>query len=358
MTEYFCDTCHYKFPDKIITNCENCGGTFTNINIRYDAKRQNNSLPGIWKYKETFGLPSNAPVVSLGEGNTPLVNLSKTNIWFKSEHQNPTGSFKDRLVSPIVGFLKHFDVDEAVEDSSGNAGASFAAYASSVGIRAKVFVPAFASGPKRVQIERFGAELISVEGSRYDTTLAIQKYIKDNNMVYASHAHIPHGVAGIATIAYEIFDQLNGIPDYVVCPIGHGSLMAGIALGFSALKNAGDTQKIPMVIGVQSENFAPIKNLAENNKDSPLIKTLAEGASVLKPVFMVWLINNQERHNLMFTNIKENQILKSRDELAKMGFYVEETSAIIWPVIKNIAERKNQLQIVGILTGAGLKSSY
>lgn len=356
MTKYFCEDCGTPYPVTIATICFKCGGKFLNIDIQYNSSEVNENFPGIWKYFHTFGLPEKTPNLFLGEGNTPLVNVKNTSIYFKAEYQNPTGSYKDRLIAPIISLLSSFGSKEAVEDSSGNAGASFAAYIAMAGIKGKVFIPANASGPKRNQIINYGSEIVSIEGNRYETNIAINKYVKENNATYASHALIPHGIAGVATIAYEIFEELGDVPDIIVCPVGHGGLLAGIGLGFDALKNAGLIVKIPKIIGVQSKNFSPVFNLMYPEESNNLIETIAEGASVLNAVYGKWIVNNKNRFNLDIEVVDEEEIVNSRDELANMGFFVEETSAIIWPIIKRLIER--QLNIVGILTGSGLKSSY
>jgi len=99
--------------------------------------------PGMWRYRHAFGLPENAPVVSLGEGSTPLIpqQLQGKTIWLKLESLNPTGSYKDRGSAVLLSQLAARGVQQAVEDSSGNAGASFAAYAARTGINARVYVP-------------------------------------------------------------------------------------------------------------------------------------------------------------------------------------------------------------------------
>ena len=140
-------------------------------------RRWTQSQPGIWRYRHTFtGLPADFPAVSLGEGSTPLLwaEAFGRQVAFKCEYLNPTGSFKDRGTTVITTFLKSRGVTAAVEDSSGNAGASFAAYAARAGIKAGIYVPAAASGPKRQQIEFYGAELHPIEGTRSDVTTALE----------------------------------------------------------------------------------------------------------------------------------------------------------------------------------------
>ncbi|MEJ5225380.1 MAG: pyridoxal-phosphate dependent enzyme, partial [Anaerolineales bacterium] len=138
--------------------CPRCGGVYDSpAPLAYDPSKIDRSQPGIWRYRHTFGLPEGAEAVTLGEGNTPLLwaEVLGRQVAFKCEFLNPTGSFKDRGTSVIVSTLKSRGVTAVVEDSSGNAGASLAAYGARAGMAVRIFTPAGASGPKRQQIEMY-----------------------------------------------------------------------------------------------------------------------------------------------------------------------------------------------------------
>ena len=151
MIKASCSSCHSLYPEiGAPFRCERCGGVFELDRCgSYSSDILDDKLPGPWKYKKLFQLEEDSPVVYLGEGNTPLVwvNIFGKDIAFKLEYINPTGSFKDRGTSLLVSFLKSRGITAAIEDSSGNAGASFAAYAARAGIKARVYIPEYASGP-------------------------------------------------------------------------------------------------------------------------------------------------------------------------------------------------------------------
>ena len=173
------------------------------------------------------------PVLSLGEGNTPLISATAfgRDVYFKCEYANPSGSFKDRGSATLSPSCYSRGVSEAIEDSSGNAGASFAAYAARAGIKARVYVPEDASGPKRKQIEFYGAELVAVPGPRSNAAEAARR-AAEGGMVYASHAYLPFNLPGYATCAYEIVEQLGQAPGAVILPAGQGGLLLGMGRGF------------------------------------------------------------------------------------------------------------------------------
>ncbi len=360
MTSFSCIDCHKPYPKEFAFRCPDCGGVFSiEGEISFDPSKIETDLPGIWPYRHTFGLVENSPIITLGEGNTPLV-FSKAQgkeVAFKLEYLNPTGSFKDRLTAPEMSFLVSLGATAAVDDSSGNAGASFAAYAARAGIHGKVFVPDYASGPKRKQIEMYGAEVVPIKGSRSRTAEAVIKEVETTGKVYASHAYLPHGLPGLATIAYEIYDQLGEAPGTIIAPVGHGSLLLGIFLGFSGMKDAKVIESIPVHVGAQAKNCSPIWakiRKIENGNRGQEGETAAEGIRVENPVRGVELLRLAERKLIRFVAVDEGEILPGRDCLASLGFYVEPTSAIVWNALSQVTDEVPG-PIVLVLTGSGLK---
>ena len=360
MTSFSCIVCHKPFPKEFAFRCPDCGGVFSiESNIFFDPLRIETELPGIWPYRHTFGLKENAPIITLGEGNTPLVfaKVLEKEIALKLEYQNPTGSFKDRLTATEMRFLVSLGATTAVEDSSGNAGASFAAYAARAGIHGKVFVPDSASGPKRVQIEMYGAEVVLIKGSRSRTAEAVIKEVETTGKIYASHAYLPHGLPGLATIAYEIYEQLGQTPGTIIAPVGHGSLLLGIFLGFSGLKDANIIKSIPVHVGVQAKNCSPLWSKTQETDSENRGQengTVAEGVRVENPARGSELLELAESQPIRFIAVEESEILPGRDCLASLGFYVEPTSAVVWNALSQVTDEVPD-PIVVVLTGSGLK---
>jgi threonine synthase len=362
MTSYHCSNCKRPYPDAGVPyRCLHCGGVFAlNGDINYEIGKVDASRSGLWRYRHSFGLPDDSLVISLGEGDTQLIEGQGfgKKIAFKLEYLNPTGSFKDRGTAPLASFLLSRGIKEAVEDSSGNAGASFSAYAARAGIKARVFVPSYASGPKRKQIEAYGAELMAIAGPRSAAADAVRKAAEDG-AVYASHAFLPMGLPGIATIAYELFEQLGGAPGSIIAPVGHGSLLLGIAEGFAALKATGIITNNPVLVGAQARACAPLWALSmQGSAGLAWVSegdTLAEGVRVLQPLRGDELLKAVDASGGRFVAIEEEQILPARDALAKAGLFVEPTSAIVWAALQEVAADLPE-PIVLILTGSGLKA--
>ena len=357
-----CINCGEPYPEVGIPyRCGKCGGLFDyKIWPAYNPDLIRHESHGIWRYRNFLGLSENSKEIYLGEGSTPLVwgNVSGQKVAFKCEYQNPTGSFKDRGSALLVSFLLSRNCQEAVEDSSGNAGSSFAAFAAKAGIKAKVFVPDSASGPKRKQIEEYGAELIKILGPRSNAAEAVQK-AADLGAVYASHAFLPFNLPGYATIAYEIFEQIGTVPGVIIIPAGQGGLVLGIGRGFDAIYKAGQISHMPKIVAVQARACAPLWALF-NYGPAGLGwvtegETVAEGIRVRIPLRGDAVLNFLENNNGRVLSIEEEQIILGRDQLAKQGFYVETTSGVVWSAIETMIGHSAG-PIVAILTGSGLKN--
>ncbi len=361
--EISCMNCGRAYPpDGLPYCCLACGGLYDfSIPQSFDPLQVDWSQPGIWRFRHTFGLSPDSQPVSLGEGNTPLLwaGIFGRNVAFKCEFLNPSGSFKDRGSAVIAAWLQSRGINEAVEDSSGNAGASFAAFAARAGIKAKVFIPESASGPKRRQIEAYGAELVQISGSRSDVADII-RVVADGGAVYASHAYLPFNLPGYATAAYEIFEQLgNKMPGAIVIPAGQGGLLLGLVRGFTALRIAyPPILNTPKIVGVQARACAPLwtKFNKGNTADVAVHEnhTLAEGVQVRNPLRANAVLWEVVASHGVICVAEENEIISGRDALARLGFYVEPTSAIIWSAIKKTIEDLPD-PVVVVLTGSGYK---
>jgi len=359
-----CNNCGRAYPETGAPyRCQSCEGFYDYSSLRLlDPALINRSQPGIWRYRHTFGLPPGSEPVSLGEGNTPLVwvNIFGRRVALKCEYVNPSGSFKDRGSSVIVSLLKSRGITTAIEDSSGNAGASYAAYAARAGMKAQIYIPECASGPKRRQITAYGAELITIAGSRSDVANAVMKKANEG-VVYASHAYLPFNIPGYATAAYEIYEQLDEkMPGSVVLPVGQGGFLLGLSYGFKNLRIATSKYKqLPKMIGVQASTCAPLWELFSKGEtgscSNPPIKSIAEGVNVQNPVRASKLVNVVRASDGEIILVKEEDILLGRDALARLGFYIEPTSAIVWQALKETIQDLPD-PIVILLTGSGLKN--
>jgi len=363
-----CNTCARTYPESSLKWRCICGGHLvleTEVTpFLEDAGKLSFPLSQ-WRYRSSLPLTENSSIVSMGEGMTPLIsgNWSGSEIFFKLDFLCPTGSYKDRGISFLVSRLRELGVKQLIEDSSGNAGASMAAYCARAGIECEIYVPEYTSQGKCIQIEMYGARLKKIPGTREDTTKAAENAA--DKVYYASHNWSPYFVHGIKTIAYELWEQSGGsMVDHIIVPAGQGSLVMGIYLGFSELKNSGIITEIPAIHAVQSERCAPLYYAYIRGLDKPgsisKMETIAEGISSAKPVKGDIVLDNIRNSGGSVITVGEEAIWDSFNRLASMGIYVEPTSAVVTAAFDKLIEEKRisgSERVVALLTGSGLKAT-
>ncbi|MCS6902745.1 MAG: threonine synthase [Candidatus Bipolaricaulota bacterium] len=341
--------------------CE-CGGVFE-LSERppFNKDKIDTKASTLWRYRAMLPAIQPENIISLGEGWTPIVPAQAYGIscLAKLEFLAPTGSFKDRGTTVLVSFLKELGVTEVVEDSSGNAAASLAAYCARAQIRCKIFVPAQASPAKLAQIRIYGAELCPIEGPRENSSLAAQQAAQQ--AYYASHVYNPLILAGTKTFAYEVWEQLGRAPDHLVFPVGHGTLLLGAYLGFCDLLEAQLIERLPKLHAVQSEGYAPLYRIyRENLTELPQIvpqPTIAEGIRILRPVRWRAMMSAIRETGGSVVTVSESEILAAQRELAHQGLYVEPTAAVPIAGLQSLmAVFQTNDQILAPLTGSGLKA--
>jgi threonine synthase len=317
----------------------------------------------LWRYWEAIPIEHPSSVVSLSEGATPMhdIEIDGRSLKVKIEYMNPTGSFKDRGSSVLVSKLKEWGVSRVVEDSSGNAGASLAAYCAKAGIACDIFVPASTSPAKITQIKLYGAKVHLVKGSREEVARAAYSFAQQYH--YASHVWHPFFFQGTKTFAYEICEQLRWqAPDSVVVPAGSGSLLIGCYLGFRDLKQAGIIQKMPKLIGVQAKNCAPLYEAFIRGdafiRPCHTKKTIAEGMAISNPLRGTQMLQYIELSKGKCIAVEEEEIIDMLKILARKGYFVEPTcAAVIAGARRYLAEDAQADEVVvSALTSTGLKA--
>lgn len=343
--------------------CSVCGGPLELQGLpAFDPESIDRDATTIWRYRAM--MPVNPPagrILSLGEGFSPLISTIIENEFFlaKLEYLAPTASYKDRGTAVVVNHLLELGVSEVVEDSSGNAGASLAAYAAAARINARIFVPAYAAPGKKRQISVFGAELVPVEGPRQATTDACLRAAETS--YYASHAWSPYFLLGQTTFGWEVWEQLGRrVPDAILFPVGQGSLLLGAYRAFDALRQAGLVPRLPRLYAVQAEACDPVVRAWQRGDDVPAAEstgqTLAEGILIQAPVRGRELMQALRESGGGAIAVSEAAIGAATEALARRGLFVEPTSAVPVAALPTVrAALGPEAEVVIALTGSGLK---
>ncbi len=310
-------------------------------------------LSGLWRYREA--LPVDGTPVSLGEGGTPLVPSRDGRLRFKVESANPTGSFKDRGAAVLLTAARTAGSRALVEDSSGNAGAAIAAYAARAGLDATIYVPEAASPGKLAQVAAYGAQTVRIPGPR--EAVAAAAHAAPGR--YASHCWDPLFFHGTKTIAYELWEALDGrAPDHVVTPVGHGTMLLGLWLGFKELVLGGAIPRAPKLLAVQSAACAPLAGPALG-RGTGTGDTVAEGIRVRQPVRPDEIRRAVHESGGRFLVVEDAEVLEARARLGHEGLFVEPTAAVApaaaWRLIDEGAFAPAEIVVVP-LTGHGLKA--
>lgn len=361
--KFGCSRCQKKVSaDTHCWRCS-CGGPFT-LNFAYefpDRKQIQRRPATIWHYREALPVRDDHSIVSFQEGFSPLVadSLDGLDVSWKLEYVAPTGSVKDRGSSVLISRVKELGVKRLIEDSSGNAGASIAAYCARAEIRARIFVPQWTSPHKKRQISAYRAAIEEIAGSREDVAEAAHR--EAENTYYASQIWNPYFIHGTKTCAFEIVEQLGWrVPDYVVSPMGVGTIVLALGIGFRELRDQGLSSRLPRLVGVQAESCSPFYDAWKTGrKKSAYGSTIAEGIAHTDSPRLDEILGVLRESRGSVITVSEDEIREGIAALGQRGFFVEPTSAVVYPALRKLGKdpKLSGRKIVVLLTGSGLKSA-
>jgi len=322
----------------------------------------------IQKYRKFLPVSKKTPVITLNEGNTPLIyagylsRLAGKNfeVYLKYEGLNPTGSFKDRGMTLAISKACEEKAAAVICASTGNTSASAAAYAARAGIKCIVLIPdgAIALG-KLSQALIHGAKVLAIKGN-FDVALNLVKEITKKFPIILVNSLNPYRIEGQKTASFEICDYLTDAPDFQIMPVGNAGNITAYWKGYKEYKAQGLSKKLPVMLGFQAEGAAPIV------KGKPIMnpQTLATAIRIGNPASWKNAELARDESNGLIDMVTDSQILKAYKILAeKEGVFAEPASAAsiagLIKLIKNGYFKKihsaNKCKIVCILTGHGLK---
>ena len=376
---YRCTVCGEFFETKeAMMTCPHCGEKgILDVEYDYDALKQvltkdyfkNNRDYSMWRYFPLMGIEEENIRKMLRIGWTPLVksyNLSKElglkELYIKDDGLNPSGSSKDRASG--VAVLKAIEAGAKVIScsSTGNAASSCACHAAHMGIPAVIFVPKRAPIGKLTQISLYGATLVVVDGD-YKAAFRLSKEAINKYGWYNRNAAInPFMVEGKKTVSLEIAEQLNFKPtDWVVVSVGDGCTVGGVYKGFYELHKLGLIEKVPKILGVQSEGCEPFVKASRDK--SPLEEceenTLADSIAVGIPRNPLKALRAVENSHGSWISVPDTEIINAMSLLGKTeGIFGEPAAVTSLAGLKKALEKgiiSKDESVTIIITGNGLK---
>lgn len=313
------------------------------------------------KYRKFLPVTDKTPVVTLYEGNTPLlfannIKVGKLKIYLKCEGFNPTGSFKDRGMTVAISKALEEGSKAVMCASTGNTSASAAAYAARGGLKCFVLIPkgAIALG-KLAQALMHGAEVIAVDGN-FDEALKIVREITDKYPVTLVNSLNPYRIQGQKTSAFEVCDILGDAPVYHALPVGNAGNITAYWMGYKEYNKTGISKRLPKMLGFQAAGSAPIVEGRIIEKP----QTIATAIKIGNPASWQSAVNAAKESGGLIDKVTDDEILDAYRKLASTeGVFCEPASAASLAGVSKLYKQgyfgDKEASVVCTLTGHGLK---
>mgnify|MGYP000738013906 FL=1 len=315
------------------------------------------------RYREYLPVTDTTPVVTLNEGNTPLIkadNLAKrigleANIYLKFDGCNPTGSFKDRGMTMAVTKAKEAGSHAIICASTGNTSASAAAYGAKAGLRTLVLIPdGYIALGKLSQAMMYGAEIIAIQGN-FDKALEFVRKISDEYPITLVNSVNPYRIEGQKTAAFEVCDALGKAPEYHFIPVGNAGNITAYWKGYKEYHSLGKIKGLPMMMGYEAEGSAAIVR----NERIMNPETLATAIRIGNPASWDKAVAARDESKGTIGCVTDEKIVEAYKLIASCeGVFAEPASAASVAGLIQAHEKglvKAGSDIVCVLTGNGLK---
>ncbi|MGH9125549.1 MAG: threonine synthase [Acidimicrobiales bacterium] len=380
-----CRECARRYPPEALHVCEWCFGP---LEVVYDyaavaavatRKRIAAGPKSIWRYADL--LPASAPgAVDLGAGLTPLLRADRLaaelglgELWIKNDTTNPTGSFKDRVVSVALTKARELGFKVAACASTGNLANSVAAHAARAGMRSVVFIPANLEPAKVIMTAVFGGQVVAVEGGYDDVNrLCAELSSELSDWAFANINVRAYYAEGSKTLAFEVAEQLGWrAPDHVVVPIGSGSQLCKIAKGFEELEKVGllsapttsGASARVRISGAQADGCSPVATAFATGADfvKPVkADTIAKSIAIGNPADGVYALDVVRSSGGAVASVSDAEVVDAIGLLARTeGVFAETAGGVTIAVLAKLAAagvvRRDEC-VVAYVTGNGLKT--
>ncbi len=363
-----CSSTQQPYPP--VHKCETCGGL---LEYTYDFDELSKiKLAGsltFWRYRRL--LPETKNIATLGEGGTPLhkaerlaKKLGLDAVYLKDETRNPTNSYRDRCATLMVSNALDLKHDSVICASSGNLGASLAAYCAKSELTCHIIVPKTVDIGKLAQMLIYDA-VIEEDGEIVDESMERAQSLEQETNWYQATAELnPLVIEAQKTIAYEVAEQF-GVPDWFIVSMGSGGTIYSVWKGFKELLAMRKTAKLPRMIGVQANGCAPIVNAYFSGQSQPVAiskpSTHALAILVRKPLNGRWALETLKESKGVGVAVSDSEIFKAEQDVARLeGIFAEPSSSATIAALKKLVHQgtiNQKDRVVCLITGSGLKAT-
>ncbi|MCK4574738.1 MAG: threonine synthase [candidate division Zixibacteria bacterium] len=377
-TELYCPRCEARYSLETIINLCRCG---TPLLVDYDYDTAAEDLdrrlllarePSMWRYRELLPVQDDASIVTLAEGGTPLLKsagleteLGLSNLYFKDETVNPTGSFKARGLAMAVSRAKELGLHKLIIPTAGNAGSALAAYAARAGIDCRVIMPRDVPVAFQADCRAHGAEIELVDGTIKNCGARVGELVATEDWFSVATLKEPYRIEGKKTMGYEIAEQFGyDLPEVIIYPTGGGTGLIGMWKAFAEMDKMGWLSGAkPKMVSVQSAGCAPMVRAFENGDETAEEwenpSTLAAGLRVPGAVGDFLILKAVRESGGTAIAVSEDDLMNDTIELAaKEGiFSAPEGGATLSALKKLLANGfvEPDDRVVLFITGTGYK---
>ena len=374
-----CRECARQVPLEALHACDHCFGPlevlydYEAIASRVTRRRVEAGPRSLWRYRDLLPVSDDAPV-ELGAGWTPLVRADRLaaelglgELWIKDDTANPTGSFKDRVVSVALTKARQLGFKVAACASTGNLASSVAAHAARAGMASVVLVPKDLERAKIVMAAVYGGAVVAVDGTYDDVNRLCAELASEHpTWAFANVNLRAYYAEGSKTLAFEIAEQLGWeAPDHVVCPVASGSQLTKVAKGFRELGTVGLLPEMPEVriSGAQAAGCSPVATAFAQGSDTirPVRPdTIAKSLSIGDPADGWYALQAVRQSGGALASVTDEEITEGIGLLARTeGNFAETAGGVTIATLAKLAASgvvRRDERVVALVTGHGLKT--
>ena len=365
--------------DEIHTYCPKCQSTLMPrydleaVHAHVDRDEIRERALGMWRWRELLPVIDRRNIISLGEGDTPLLYVPRaggqfglSNLFVKDESKNPTGSFKARGLAAAVSRAKELGIDKVIIPTAGNAGGAMAAYAARANMKALIYMPKDSPRANIVESRMAGAEVVLVDGIISDAAGKAGERARAEGWFDLSTFKEPYRVEGKKIMGYELAEELNwSLPDVIIYPTGGGTGLVGMWKAFDELEALGwlHGARRPRMVSVQADGCAPVVRAFDKGAAFcdfwTNAQTVASGLRVPKSFADAIILRDLRASNGTAVAVSDEAILEAQRQLGRLeGIFAAPEGAATLAALQKLVEQKwiqPEERVVLFNTGSGLK---
>jgi threonine synthase len=376
-----CRECGAEYELQATHVCETCFGP---LDVVYDQAALKKSVsrrrieqgpPSIWRYRDLLPVEDSTPIVTLGEGFTPLVKadrlgaeLGLSNLYLKNDSMNPTNSFKDRVVSVAISYARANGFETIACASTGNLANAVAAYSARAGLECFVFIPIDLEAGKVVSISVFDPNVVAVHGNYDEVNRLCSQLVESTPWAFCNINIRPFYAEGSKTLTFETAEQLGWkLPDEIVIPIASGCQFVRHRQAIRELMEFGlvDENRVPALTGAQALGCAPVYNAFKSDNPERVLpvkpNTIARSIAIGNPSDGIYVNRIVRETGGVVEAVTEEEIVEGIRLLARTeGIFTETAGGVTIGVLAKLARAgrwRGDEVVVAYITGHGLKTA-